>query len=101
MKSALLCFALAEKFFISSAFGILFIHGAELFPTIVRGLALANQSLTGKISCFIELEHVVPGLPLFAFGVMCIYFRLLVSVEISGDTGAATGGHDGGAKRAH
>ncbi|KAF4665154.1 hypothetical protein FOL47_004729 [Perkinsus chesapeaki] len=72
-----LTIALLGKFFISAAFGVCYIYGAELFPTSIRSSALGIQSLSARIAGILSplippLGDVWFPLPNLIFGIPCL-----------------------------
>jgi hypothetical protein len=41
-------FALLGKFAVSSAWGVMFVHGQEIFPTVIRHIGTGSSSVVGR-----------------------------------------------------
>merc|ERR1712112_67702 len=72
-----LVMALVGKFFMAAGFAVLYLYGAELFPTTLRSTALGLQSVSARVGGIIaplitSMESVLPGLPLVIFGLPAI-----------------------------
>ena len=66
--------ALAGKFGITASFAILFVYAAELFPTVVRSVAMGIASTAARVGGVaapgvVLLAKLSPPLPLLVFGV--------------------------------
>ncbi len=52
-KSAILILATIGKFGVISAFGIIYVQAAELFPTVVRSSGIGSSSACGRIGAIL------------------------------------------------
>eukprot|EP00397_Hematodinium_sp_SG-2012_P020388 GEMP01021001.1.p1 GENE.GEMP01021001.1~~GEMP01021001.1.p1 ORF type:complete len:540 (+),score=57.02 GEMP01021001.1:103-1722(+) len=72
-RGMVLPLALVGKFFMSAAFAVLYLFGAELFPTTLRSTALGVESLSARIAGILAplipaLDTAYHGLPFIIFG---------------------------------
>ncbi|GIX96367.1 organic cation transporter protein [Caerostris extrusa] len=76
--------SLFGKFFITSAFGIVYVFTAEIFPTVVRNVGLGSASVSARIGSFIapfvrELGKAThPVVPQIFYGVLAATAGCLV-----------------------
>jgi len=74
--------AMSVKFFISTAFGIMFIYTTELYPLVVKSLGTGFTNFFGKFGCamapIINLTADNMGIhPLIIYGGLCLICSLL------------------------
>ncbi|GAB1598281.1 organic cation transporter protein-like, partial [Argonauta hians] len=85
-----LLFAMIGKLGITSSFGVVYLFGCELFPTVLRNSAMGLFSTCGRIGAVLapyiaELGDVIGGdlgrsIPLFLFGGMAIIAAALTLI---------------------
>ena len=65
--------AMVGKFFVTAAFGSIFVYAAELFPTVLRSAAIGLCSTSARVGgatapLVVSLVAVAPWMPLAVFG---------------------------------